>query len=283
MSAPYMAISLTRKRIVLPLQKFIVGGAPMVELTWLWVSFSGGLLAYMGWFLVAPALPVEYRLKLGRFYFWLAATALWRPKIARRLLGGYSITSSSYDADKQGEKLSLDGSEYHIDDPENKVSRLQNKHFGLVLEHTDMMVDAELAELGEHHHEHVEHGHAVTEIRGENGTTYKVNPYFSVPKAPQLCDPVNAMRLVPRDADPDNASTAEDYTASAFSKYKDRIGATEAMSVILGFAAAFFLVAISFRYFLKPGGGGGGGGGSVTIPLGYIDVTPLLDVVAVVV
>lgn len=280
MCAVYMVISLARRRLILPLPTLPPGGGPVVELTWLWVSFSGGLLAYMGWFLIAPALPISYRLKLGRFYFWLATTALWRPKIVRRLLGGYSITSSSYDADKQGEKLSLDGTDYHIDDPENKVSRLLNKHFGLVLEHTDMMVDAELAELGEHHHDHVEQGHAISEVH-ETGATYEVNPYFQVPKDGQLCDPVNAMRLIPRDADPDNASTAEDYTASAFSKYKDRIGATEAMSVILGFGAAFFLVAISFRYLLKGSGGGGGGGGSVTIPLGYIDPTPVLDLVVV--
>lgn len=257
----------------------------MVELTWLWVSFAAGLLCYIGlpWF-VAPYLSDGVQQRIGRLYFWLSAMSYWRPKLVRRLLGGYAIVSSTFDAEKQGEKISLGGDTKHVTDPENLVSRWQNKHFGIVLEWATVIVDARLAELGEHLQEHArDDGHISRTTRqvedGGRRTIERVNPYFEVPKGLRVVDPSTAIALIPRDANPSDPSTAEEYTRAAWAEHRQRIGTTEALSTLMGFGAGFLAVGASYKYFVTGSTGGGGSGGPI-IPIGQLAVPQsMLDLV----
>lgn len=231
----------------------------MVSFSHLSISFGLGLVAFMGPALLAPMLPAPMQQAIVSKYEWLTAYSLWRPTLTRRELGGHSLTWRTFDKEKRQDEVDED---LDIHDPDNRISRWAGKPFAGVYEDTPVAVDADLSELGEHHHRHCQ------EDRHDPGDG-RVNPYVEVDDSLQLCDFKNAYHLIPNAADPSDAETVQSYIARAMAKYGRSFSRTEALLGLIGFLGGLGSVVMIQRYILK-GSGGGGDGLSAPIPIGHL-------------
>lgn len=239
----------------------------MVSLTWGMISLGLGLVAFALPALVAPALPTRVQQWIVGKYEWLTVTSRWRPTLVRRELGGYELTHRSFDKEKRMDEVDDDLDVY---DPDNRISRWAGKPFAGVYEKSPPAVDADLAELGSHHHEHFESDrHRMSEDT--------VNPYVKANSDWQLCDLADAYRLIPNAADPSDPETTQSYIARAMAKYGRSFNRTEALLGLLGFLAGLGSVVLTVRYILKDGSGGGGP--EAPIPIGMLDTALEVGVV----
>lgn len=248
-------------------------------------AFFGGLLLYFGAPIVlAQAYPIKIRKKIGDMYFWLAMHSFRRITFVRKKLGGVNLQPISVDQQKKTGTYETH-KEQHVDDPANTIDRIYGKPVLVQPEQIPAAASATLAEFGEAWHEHVRSGNAVEEevvqkTQGGNAVTKeRVNPYFDVPDGNHMVDPASMIRLVANDSNPDDPAKAEAYTEKSQEGFVDNVGAIESVSLLTGFIGSLVAVVGVDKYLLE-GGSGGASAPAAPIPLGFLDVTAVVDLTA---
>jgi len=239
----------------------------MVNPVWIIISLGLGLVAYFTPALVAQSLGPELRETIVRKYEWLAAMSYWRPTLVRRELGGYEMMTRAYDKEKKMDEVDegLD-----MSDPDDRVNRWRSKPLAGMYAETPVAIDADLAEKGEHWHEHVKEGR-------HNPPNADVNLHTQVNDELQLCDFSNAYYLIPSDADPSDAGTVQSYVQRAMAGYRSNVSMTEALVGIVGLMGGLGGVVFLQKYILKATDSGGSGLNETVAPIGMVDISPLLD------
>lgn len=208
-------------------------------LTWGILAFLLGFLAFLGTpVLVAPMLPVERRQDVTNRYYALAMQAFRRTLLMRREHSGYALVSSAFDTSRQKEKVSVGDDTYHYGDPQNWMTRVHTRPFGLVIEGRDLILHPMVADIG--------HKAALRDARGdrelvhtdeETGQKTRLfNPHVRLPAGLTAPDINYAKGPVPHEGTPKDPTTAEENTRKSQLPYKkkDVIAAT---SLMIAFAA----------------------------------------------
>lgn len=248
----------------------------MVSVTWFVISLGGGLSLYFLPALLAPSFGPRWQQKILSLYEWLAAMAYWRPTLVRRELGGYDLTSRSHDREKKMDEVD-DGLD--LTDPDDRINRWRSKPLAGMYGKTPVAVDADLAELGEAWHEHVERGHHDPPNRED-----AVNLYAEVEDDLVLADLKNAIYCIPNDADPSDAETVKSYVQRGMAGFRSSVTTTEALVGVMGLMGGLGGVVFLQRYILKTAGSGSGGEGlneSAPIEVGMAVMDPMLDALVV--
>lgn len=220
-----------------------------------------GFLVYVAVPVSAVSAPVEWRKKIGTFYFKLGTRALKQFTLVRRVLSGYDVKPINVDNEQKLLKVTLssstlgDDEEYRFADPDNRVMRLFNRPIALAYEKVPAAVDAELSEWGHWAIEKKNEEGLVVEDAGEE----KVDPYVEASDEMRLVDPVDVFALVPNNVDPENIKTTEKLTEKRFEKYGSGVGLKESLRVMIGFAVGMGGV-VGVRYVNEEMIDGGGGG-----------------------
>lgn len=251
----------------------------MVSITLSIVALGLGFLVY----LIPPAFAalagINVQRKIGNFYFDLSAKSFKQVALVRRMLSGYELLPIGVNDEEKHAQVTLssgilgDDKKLPFKDPDQRIKRWCNKPFAIVPETVPAAVDAELSELGYWWARHDEENGIVS-----NG---KVQSYFTGETGHRLIDPMDAVYLLVKDAEPESVETAKQLTKQRFSKYGNRLGLSETVGVVGGYIAGAGIVMV-VRYVqtnvIEGGGGGMGGGSPVPVPMG--DLSPMLDVVA---
>lgn len=237
----------------------------MVSILWSIISLGFGLLFYLGLSAIGPAVNITARKRIGEFYFGLAARSFQQVALVRRTLAGYDLLPIGVNDEQKHAQVTLssgiigDDKKLPFKDPDNRIKRWQNKPFAVVPEMVPAAVDAELAEIGHYLQRHDEEGGI------EKGD--KIDPYIEASDELRLVDPVDAVYLITKNAQPEYVETAEQFTKERLSKYGSKIGLAETVGVITGYLVGVGGV-VGIRYVqTRLLGGGGGGDGVPTDPL----------------
>lgn len=249
------------------------------------LAISLGVLVYVALPMGAMALPVELRKKVGEFYLKLAARCLKQFAFVRRILSGYDVIPIKVDDEQKLLKVTLsnslagDSNAYPFKDPDNRVLRLYNKPVSLNYEGVPGALDAELAELGHWVGEKDTEGGLWSGDLYNTDVPVTVDPFVEMDDGLRLVDPIDAYNLVPNDVDPENVKTTEQLTKKRFEKYNPGVNTEQMISGALGFALGLGGILVMNYAQHEIIGGGGGPPQGPSIPVGALDVQPLLDVV----
>lgn len=259
----------------------------MVSLISSTIAVSAGFMTYLAIPFIASGLPVDYRYRIGTFYFKLEARALKQFTFVRRVLSGYDILPIEVDNEQKLLKATLDSSrnpmsedsQYPFKDPDSRIKRLYNKPVALNYEEVPAAVDAELAELG-YWTEEKENNDGL--YRGE-GADAVVDIFLPVDDGLHLIDPIDCYNIIPNSVDPENVKTTEKLTVARHDKYGLPVDMTNMLTGLMAYFAGWGSV-MGMKFFDEKFIGGGGGGGSpIDNPVGnvtiIIDPTPVFDVV----
>lgn len=264
----------------------------MVDILWATIAVSGGFLAYLLPAVFGAFYGPDTRLRIGNHYFDMWLRAFKRAALVKRMMGSYDLKRVTIDQEKPAAKVTFstgalgDDQEEYFRDPDDRMKRLFNKPFFFFHEAIPAAVDLELAELGHWWHRHADAGQAREETETtvqHNGqsvrtTDVTVNPYFKVGKRLRAANLDDVIYLILFGSEPPDSKTMEHFTKKRFEKYGSKIGVAETVSTLMGFAVGVTAVAV-IRYVNRNilADGGGGGAPEPVVPLGYIDVTPLVD------
>lgn len=236
----------------------------MVSILWAIISLGFGLLFYLSLSAVGPAVNITARKRIGEFYFGLAARSFQQVALVRRSLAGYDLLPIGVNDEQKHAQVTLssgiigDDRKLPFKDPDNRIKRWAQKPFAVVPEMVPAAVDAELAEVGHYLRKHEE----------EKGIERddQIDPYIQASDKLRLIDPVDAVYLITKNAQPEYVETAEQFTKERLSKYGSKIGLAETVGVITGYLVGVGGV-LAIRYVQTRLLGGGGGGGMPTNPL----------------
>jgi len=264
----------------------------MVAILWAAVAFFAGLGVYFLFPLTAISARVSIRQRVGKPYLKMGVRLLKQFSFVRRVLSGYDVLPIDVDAEQKQLKVTLDSKtlgddqEFPFNDPDNRIKRLWNKPVSTNFELIPAAVDAGLSELG----------HWVREKRINAGLydgdpeqdfeNVTIDPYILVNTGLRLVDPIDVFELTPNDIDPENIKTAEAHTRQRYAQYGPKIGLTETLAVLMGFGTAGGSMAIAAyiqQRILRGGGGGGITNPVGSFPIGHIDVSWVIDILAVMV
>lgn len=255
----------------------------MVNLVWVTISFSLGLLGYIIIPLFAAPLGISARQKIGTHYYQLAVRSLQRVAIVQRVLGGVDLKRFDMDDENKVGKVTLDsgliGSDKTLEftDPANRILRLYDKPLTVLVEGVPAAIDAELAELGYWAREQdIQTG---LEELDDDQQPVGVMPYVQMQTSLRVADPVDVTALLVKAIEPRDIETARELTKKRFEKYGSSIGMAETFSLAIGYAVGVGSVA-AMEYvrvqLLDQAPAGGGGGPLPPIPPGLMTGLELL-------
>lgn len=245
----------------------------MVSILWGTIALSSGLLLYLAPPALAPLLPMEWRLKIGHYYFGQCSKSFRNLAFVRRLLSGYELHPIGVDDEQRLAQVTLssgiisDDKKLPFKDPDDRISRLYQKPTAVVPEILPAAVDAELAEMA--------HWVQQKELNEGLHRDGRVDPYVRVKDSLRLVDPMDVINLVGKDVEPENVETCTQLTKQRFEKYNANIGLAETLGTLTGFA--FGVGAVAGIQYLQQNlldGGGGGASAPVEIPMG-LAIPPL--------
>lgn len=262
----------------------------MVDVIWATISACLGFMVYLALPFTVGATPIEVRRKVGEFYLKLGAKVLKQFALVRRVLSGYDVLEIDVEDDAKRLKTTLDSAmigddaEFKFTDPDNRIKRLWNKPVALAYENVPAAVDAELSEFGYWIGEK-DDNEGLWSGDLKHPESVRVDPYVRMSDNLRLIDPIDAFYAVSNSVNPENIKTAEQKTKKRFEKYGSGLGAKEMLSGLLGFFGGIGgVMALQFfqEKFMDGSGGGGGLGGTEVVPMGFVDLTPILDAVVTV-
>lgn len=248
----------------------------MVSLVWAAIAFSLGLLVYLGAPAVGGLLPIRLRRSVGRFYFDLSMRSYQKVALLRRLLGGYELLPISVDDEQKVAEVTLssglvsDDKTLPFKDPDKRLMRLHSKPMAMLVEDVPAAVDAELAEIGYWLRRHE------TEKSLEHGD--RIMPYVEMSPDLRVSEPLDTLNIVSNGVQPETVKTTEELTKERFAEYGSNIGMAETIGTITGFAVGIGAVA-GMQYISDNLLDGSSSAGDTVIGIGYIDLTPVLEVV----
>jgi hypothetical protein len=254
----------------------------MVSWMWAVISFSGGLLIYLGVPALGGAMPLQWRVAIGNWYYSMAMRSFQQLALVRRILGGYELLPINIDDEEMSARVTLssgllsDDKNLPFKDPLNLVKRLHKKPATLLVEKVPAAIDAELAEIG-----YWTEQKAIDVGLEDNG---EVDPYVDMSRGLRIADPVDALNVVSKDISPENIKTAKEMTKRRFEKYGNAVGMVEGVATFMGFAVGIGGTLLIWYLKNESAVTGGGGGQPVNPapPIGGMETLhPIVDALMV--
>lgn len=252
----------------------------MVSILWSVIALSGGLMIYCVVPILAGAADMDTKTKVGRWYYSLSLKSFQQLAFVDRILGGYELLPIGVDDERMMAEVTLssgvisDDKKLPFKDCADSIQRLHKKPVTVLVETVPAALDAELCEIGHWVREHEQNEGFETTSDGET----KVNPHVRVDSNLRVVNPVDATALVGKNIQPENIETAKELTKKRFSEYGTDIGAADVLATATGFGVGVGAVA-GLQYLQQNLLGSGEGGSQPTspVPLGMIDVSPVID------
>lgn len=244
----------------------------MVNVLWVVIFGSLGMLAYLLPAIVGPALSIEWRKRIGTFYYKQSMRSYRRLAFVRRLLGSYSLLPISTNDEQRLAQVTLDSGvlgddkQLAFSDPAECIKRLYGKPVSVNIEDVPAATSPGLAEKG----------HWVEEHDFQRGLVRdgKPDPYVRASSDLRFVDPLSTRPLVCKGTRPETIQTTEQLTRKRFQKYGSNIGAVETLATLTGFGVGAAGVAgIQYvRERVLDSGGGGSAPDPNPIPADVADV-----------
>lgn len=249
------------------------------------MSFVMG--AIMGWqvglmilivypVLIAPMMGPEHRSMVANTYYHMSMFSLGRASHVRRTHGGVDLIRTKFSGKRDGEKTKIGGETKVIEDTHNFVRTFKNKPFGLWYEGVNCFVDPAVSEIAyAKKKQHLDDEHRVEDPvfaheDNEDGTMF--TSYVQIPRERTLIDISHAADIVHGSATPSASQTAYTFGMKSQELFDRFDNFKRAMMILMAFGVGY-----GFTWF-----GLDQSDGSTAlpnpIPAGYIDVTPLVDV-----
>lgn len=222
-------------------------------LIWGLVCFLLGLVGYLAVpILVGPSLPLQPRQKMGRLYVGQAMTAAGRALLVARKNGSdLQLEASGFDSTHGQEEVSLGGDTQRYDDPDDSMSRLAKRPFGLANEADGVITTPRDIELGEMEKKKVEDSEHM--FIDESGERY-YQPHTHVPAGERLVKPPTGGAIVGGSADASAIDLIIEYVKKAQAGF-DEMSLKQAGAILTAYGVGAGVV-----WLMVTQGGGGGGG-----------------------
>jgi len=229
----------------------------LLIVTWALIGLIVGAASYV---LVPWALAllggVEMRDRVGRYFIKQMQTVLGNSALIARQQGGVSLTSVSFDADFDADRVTVAGKAGHLTDSLNVKSRLAGEGFGIGLESHAIYISPLFAEFAEH----AERAHDRGRLR-PNAETPRFD--FEIPTSSTVPDLRKATRILDDDARRTIGVLAESWAQKSQEKFGRRISIGQTLILIGAFGVGSGMAILAMRY----GGASSGGGGGTTLPI----------------
>lgn len=219
-------------------------------LLWYLVGFGLGILIFLaGPVLIGPSLPRSAANRIAAYYDGLAMRTAGRLLLVRRLIGSYVPAPSTFDGEKGGERVKLDGEEHHFFDDLGLMGTWHNRPFGTVLEGLGVIGDPFLASMYDYEAQRRDSGDWLTEDEDGN---LQYEPDVEIPEMRMLAELRNLQDIVPGELgskDPSTAETLFEKSQRLFGKPKT----TDVMLLVIawGIGLGGFII---LSYFTGAGG-----------------------------
>lgn len=219
---------------------------------WAAVAFLSGLVAYLAIpILVGPSLPVEKRQRIARLYISQAMAAAVRALLVARKNGSdLALEATSFDSTHGQEKASLGGDTQRYDDPDDSMSRLAKRPFGIANETDGVIQTPRDIELGEFENKKVEDADHM--FVDESGQRY-FTPHTQVPREERLVKPPTGTVLVGGSADASAIDLIIEYVKKAQAGF-DQMSMKQAGAIL-----TCYLASAGLMWLLLSQGGGQSG------------------------
>lgn len=219
---------------------------------WATVFLLTGIVGYLATpVIAAPSLPHQLRQRIGRLYIAQAMAAFGRALlIARKNGSDLALEASSFDAKMGKEKASLGGEDQRFGDPDESMSRLAKRSFGIANERDGVITTPRDIEVGEFEKKKVEDSeHLFVDEAGEEYYT----PHTQVPTDERLVKPPTGSAIIGGSADASAIETIVEFVKKA------QAGFDEMSMMQAGAILTCYLAGAGVVWFVMSQGGGGGG------------------------
>lgn len=222
---------------------------------WATVFLLSGVVCYLATpVLLGPSLPHHLRQRIGRLYIAQAMAALGRGLLVARKNGSdIDLVASSFDAKHGKEQASLGGEEQRFDDPDESMSRLAKRSFGIANERDGVITTPRDIEIGEWEKRKVEDSEHL--FVDESGQEY-YNPHVEVPTSERLVKPPTGSAVIGGSADGSAIATIREFVKKAQAGF-DEMSMKQAGAIVSAYLMSAGLVWLMVTQ--------GGGGGSVSV------------------
>ena len=202
------------------------------------LGFLFGFLAYLGGALIGPSLPDSARNAVADFYWGLAVKSYRRPLLTINRSGDANIYPSSYDHEKEADRIKTDEEEFY-QDRTHAMTRLKNRPFGVVYSEYNEILQPPDADIGREYYQLVDEGRDREQFQiaadGGQQTIEAWNVFVDVDRGVNLVDLSNSQPRMIESFEPNDPEKAEEDIKNSQQEYKTR-DTLEMLTVL--FAAA---------------------------------------------
>ncbi len=218
----------------------------MNVLLWGIALFLLGLAVYLCVPIFLPAmLPMRYRDYVPQMYYKLSMQSFRRVIGLNRKHAGFDLLPSSYDPEKEGEKVSISGDEGHAEDPHTWMGRLHGRPFGLVHEERNVIVHPMVAEIGRELARRNASGEETRTVEwGDGATETLINRHVTVDDEMKLVNLADAKRAILGSGKLRDGELGEELAEKSQAGYNTRDilqGMSMVIALLAGAAGAWFI------------------------------------------
>lgn len=211
-------------------------------------------------FIISKDAPEAIRHRIFRLYHWLSQRALERGGIVKREHAGVDLCASSFDAEKGGERVKLDGEPRDFEDIADRMRYLKGPFF-IALERSTLFIDPVDAAIGKRRQQALEAGEEVIDFGQQLGEA--VLEHVSLPAEAPVVDLADAWHLIGGSGKPDQGEATEEFETKAWAEHQ-QIPVADAMVLAGIFIGVGVAVWVGFSFAESTGSDGGSGGGGMS-------------------